>query len=127
MIDGERVKQWKHILPRHHNSLSWTYTDSPLSAIVILNLMFNAPTVQTVWRVPTNGYHPLQLAPAYDIDCYNGKTLQAALQEVSDKHGLTMGLQSTADSPYRLVWIRKGEGFLPTYANGQPSPLNVFR
>lgn len=108
--NGVRVRGYKHLFPEDFDGWNWTYTDGPLTAAEILNAMFEAPTVLTSWaRV----YHSDQANyPVYEINCLSGKKLASAIQEVSDKQGLMVGL---VGGPYRLVWVRKGEGPAPTF------------
>ena len=79
------------------------YTDKPLPASIVLDLIFNATTVFDGW---VRQYHIDQTAtPCYDVDAFGGKALNVILQEVSEQQGLTMTLMG---GPFRLVWCRKG-------------------
>jgi len=113
---GRRVKRYRHLLPANFSGQLWTYTAAPLTAAEILDFLFNAPTVWTSWaRV----YHADQLTePVYDLNLENGSTLAAAIQQVSDRHGLVFTLDSISAAPYRLVWVRKGDGVLPLPVDG---------
>jgi hypothetical protein len=110
LVDGVRVRRYWHIFPADFDRGARTYTDTPYSAAFILDKFFNAPTVLSNW---TRVYHADQVNfPVFDIDASSGKKLSAVVQEVCDKQGLVVGL---IGGPYRLVFIRKGEGSLPTF------------
>jgi hypothetical protein len=110
IINGVRVKRYKHLFPADVLANFWTYTNSPLTAAEILNLLFSAPTILTSWAT---FYHADQFnSPVYDIDCQGGKTLGSVLQEISDKQGLVFG---QIGGPFVLQWIRKGIGALPAF------------
>lgn len=110
ILNGVRVKRYKHLFPADFLANFWTYTDAPLTAAEILNLIFVAPTVFTSWAT---FYHDDQFDfPVYDIDAMGGKTLGALLQEISDKQGLVFG---QIGGPFVLQWIRKGIGLLPNF------------
>lgn len=107
---GLRVRGYKHLYPADYDGWNWTYTPGPLTAAEILDAMFAAPTVLTGWA---RLYHSDQENyPVYGIDCLSGRKLGAAIQEVSSKQGLVVGLQG---GRYRLVWVRKGVGVLPGF------------
>ena len=109
-VNGLRVRAYKHLYPDDFEGWNWTYTDKPLTAGQILDAMFAADTVLTAW---VTVYHADQVSfPVFDINCLGGKKLGAAIQEVSDKQGLVVGL---VGGPFRLVWVRKGEGAVPTF------------
>jgi hypothetical protein len=128
MFNGVYAKWWWHIYPHHFNTMTKTYTNVPLRAADIINSMMSSETVQCPWfRL----YHRYQVEaitetsgmPVYEVDCLSGKTLAAALVEVSERQGLVFGLFSTAAAPYTLAWVQKG-GALPTYANNTVFPPN---
>jgi hypothetical protein len=107
MVNGERQRYYKHLLPRNYRRQRWTYSTRPLTVLGILNLIFGADTVGTVWQ---RVYHPDQFeAVAYEVDAESGKPMDELIQELNDACGLTMALQG---GPFRLVWMRRGEGIL---------------
>lgn len=110
LVNGQWTRRYKHLFPDDYYGNNWTYTNGPLTAAEILNAMFGADTVLTEWlRV----YHADQANfPVYDVDCLSGKKLSAAVQEVSDRQGLVFTIMG---GPFRLVWVRKGEGVLPAF------------
>lgn len=97
-----RKRRYWHILPANHTLNIKTYTDTPLTALQILDYIFTAPTVETGWfRI----YHPDQAVfPVYELDFMAGERLDAAVVRVSEKHGLVFTLAGS----YILRWARKG-------------------
>ena len=130
VINGIRVRRYKHMLPKNYKRHTWTYTTNPLSAAVIIQqiLLFNTAnygangTVGTIWTASSiwpNGtyhpgaYHPVQINnPVYNIDAMSGRHLDELLQEISDSQGLLFTLQG---GPFNLVWCRKGDGVQPSF------------
>jgi hypothetical protein len=127
LVNGVRLKRWKHMYPADYGTYKWTFTNAPLLGWEILQAIFQAPTVGTpwIWDLTSNGLFPLGLlnAPVYDIDCLNGMRLDAVLNLISDKTGLVFCHDPIdtgyLNSDFRLVWTRKGYGLLPL-----PFPAN---
>ena len=103
IIGNAMFKRYTHILPWNHPTMTRTYTDSPYTAIQILNFLFNAPTVQDLW---VRSYHADQADPVYAME-FSGESLQSAVGRITEAQGLVVTL---AGAPFRLVWGRKGEG-----------------
>jgi hypothetical protein len=118
-VGGQRYRRYEHILPSNWINGVKTYTNNPLSAQQIISYLITSPYNQTPWVIKychpttgvyTSGYHPSFVNPAYDIDCYNGKTVGQAISEVCEQHGI---LFTIGDNPFDLVFARKGEGPIP--------------
>jgi hypothetical protein len=108
IVNGKRVRRYKHMLPANFNAYKWTYTTAPLTAAMILDYIVGPSKWDTVEDPWTVLYHGDQLAYAVlDIDAMQGKKLKSILQEISDAQGLMFTLMG---GPFNLVWARKGEG-----------------
>lgn len=129
MLDGLRVRRYKHLFPENYGRWIWSYTTKPVSAAFILRkvLAFSRSrtplgTVGTDWVISSiwpngayqpGGYHPDQENyPVYNVDCLGGKFLDELLQEIADAQGLLFTLQA---GPYNLVFCRKGDGIIPSF------------
>jgi len=129
MLNGARVRRYKHLFPENFGRWVWTYSTRPVSAAFILAKIlrfsrFETPfgTIGTDWAIssiwPDGSYHeaafhPDQVQyPVYNIDALSGKYLDEILQEIADVQGLLFTLQG---GPYNLVWCRKGDGPIPTF------------
>jgi hypothetical protein len=133
IVNGQRAKRWWHIFPADFEVNRKTYTDAPLTAREICDLLFNAPTVMTTWRAI---YHAdMSTYPVFSLDMMSGRKLAAALQEVSDRLGL---LFTVTQTPWELLWKRKGQSlYLPGFPansdqrrmgsalSGNPSAIRV--
>ncbi len=76
LVNGQWIRRYKHVLPNNFLSYLWTYTNEPYTAIEILDLLFEAPTVLgPLWN---RFYHPNLLYPIYELDFLNGAKLGAA-------------------------------------------------
>jgi hypothetical protein len=135
LVDGVRIKRYKHIYPGDYATYTWTFTNAPLPAWKILDAVLRAPTVFTPWSVnlTSNGMFPggLLSAPIYGVDCLSGMRLDALLNLICDKTGLVfchdplsgplLGANASNAGQvgpgrlgdYRLVFTRKGYGVLP--------------
>ena len=133
MVDGLLQRRYWHLPPAQFISGERIFTAQPMSAREILEEILgftkrNHPrdyTIETAWDAE---YHPDQNDPVLDIDFSTGRTLAAALTEISEKQGLVFGLNGTERNPYRLKWVKMGEGALPQFADGRggttPFPPN---
>ena len=110
IVNGTRIRRWKHLLPANFNAWRWTFTTNPLTAHEILEYVFGAATVEDPW---IRTYHADQDYPVYDIDCLQGSKLKAVLQEISDKQALVFTLKQSGR--FDLAWSRKGEGTIPSF------------
>lgn len=106
MENGERLRYYRHLLPRSYRRQRWIYSRRPLSAGQILNLIFTSDTVGTAWR---RFYHADLAQPIYELDAYSGKPMDEIIQEINDACGLTMTVEG---GPFDLRWMRKGVGTL---------------
>ena len=124
LLDGVRLKRYKHMYPTDYGAYQWTYTTKPLSAQQILNAVLTAPTVFTSWfsDLTGNGLFPggLLNGPIYEVDCLSGMRLDAVLSLICEKTGLVFCHDPRPGAEYRLVWTRKGYGLLPI-----PFPVNA--
>jgi hypothetical protein len=103
IIGGERIKRYWHIFPRDFAIGRKSFTLAPLKASQILNFIFRADTVETVWKA---AYHPDQVNyPIYNVDFSDGRPLDEALAILSEEQGLVFAIK---DEPFKLVWARKG-------------------
>lgn len=109
IVEGVRLKRYRHVLPLDYETLTWSYTLRPYSARRILDFLFSSPTIADAWR---RIYHPAQRAPVFNLDFLSGESLKSAVQKVTDALGLTFTLMG---GPFRLVWARKGEGPTPLF------------
>lgn len=119
LVNGVRVKRYKHMYPFDYTAWAWSYTFSPLVGWQIVDLLLGAPTIGTPWSVDYTGFGLFSTGvlgvPVYDVDCLGGRRLDAALNEVNEKAGTVLTISSTAEVPYKLVWTRKGYGDLPVF------------
>lgn len=116
MVEGVRVRRFKHIYPADYKLQKESFTDDPLTAAEIIRALLGAPTVGSPWLAAGPVFHAHQeTTPVYEVDCLSGKTLAAALQEVTDKCGLVFGL--VPGTPYQLAWVRKGVGVMGVAPN----------
>jgi hypothetical protein len=104
IVNNRRVKRYWHILPANWASHRKTFTDTPYTAMQILESIFTAPTIETLWvRV----YHADQAVfPVYEVDALGGRRLDELVTEITETQGLVFTLMG---GPFRLVWARKGE------------------
>lgn len=142
LVNGVRLKRYKHLYPGDYQNSRWTYTLAPLNAWQILNAALYAPTVFTQWQVDltSNGmFGGLLNGPVYEMDCQSGMRLDAFLNLICEKTGLVFchdpqpgvgtifgPVNSNAlmvgpgrGGIFRLVFTRKGYGTLPL-----PFPTN---
>ena len=131
LVNGVFVRRYYHIYPRDFNTSRRTYTNGPLTGAQILDLLFNADTVQSPWA---RTYHPNLNQVLYDLDCMNGRKLGEVVNEVSQRLGTTF----TLFGQYGLVWCVKGVGTVPVppanatkirtgvKMSGNPSRLRVL-
>lgn len=113
IVDGEVVRRYEHCLPADWPLNRKTVTDAPYSAGEILDFLFAAPTVKTLWTRQYLGVASAILAePVYDVDFSGGRTLGTAIVEVSERLGLVFTLLG---SRYNLAWCRKGDGTTPAF------------
>jgi hypothetical protein len=124
MVNGERVKRYKHLLPVNFTKWQWTYSDDPLAGYQIISYILGAFTVGSpwIWDLTGSGLWPSGLMndPIYNLDFTNGRRLDAALAEICARTGLVLTLDSSNDLfPYCLVFQRKGYGASPL-----PFPTN---
>lgn len=112
LVNGVRVKRYKHMYPADWYGWTWTYTNTPLLAYQILAALFSAPSVGSPWAWDLTGLGEFPGGvlnmPLYDFDCLQAKRLDSALSELSERTGTVFSLISTPAQPYRLVWTRKG-------------------
>lgn len=141
LVNGRRLKRYKHMYPADYSIGRWTYTTAPLPAWQILDAFLGAPTVFTKWSVnlTSNGLfmNGLLNGAIYDVDASSGLRLDALFNLICEKTGLVFchdpfsgGDYSTKGVPqhvgpgllgqYRLVFTRKGYGLLPL-----PFPANA--
>ncbi len=124
-VNGNRIKRYLHVLPEDWETGRKTFTTQPKSAAEIIYRLLRAPTVLSPWYndVAPVIYHPDQITGSVDsLDFMGGRKLVSALEEIGNKQGLVMGLLPNATNPYQLIWVRKGQGVLPTWdVAGQPS------
>lgn len=111
IVNGARVRRYKHLLPANFNAWRWTFTTTPYTAQQVLEFIFGAVTVEDPW---VRTYHADQAAyPVFDIDATSGSKLKSVLQEISDKQGLVFTLLQSGR--FDLKWARKGEGIIPSF------------
>ena len=124
LLGGLRMKRYKHIYPANYGVYQWTYTNTPLTALQILNAILAAPTVFTRWYcdLTSNGLFlgGLLNGPIYEIDCLSGMRLDSVLSLICEKTGLVFCHDPRPGADFRLVWTRKGYGVLPI-----PFPTNA--
>ena len=117
LVNGRREKRYWHIFPQDYDTLTKTFTPGPLMAWEIVDKLFVAPTVGTVWTYGNEqgqSLSSLMNYPVYDFDALQGKRFDAALNEICEKMGCVFALISSTVRPYNLVFTRKGYGNLPT-------------
>src|SRR6266550_9182244 len=56
LIEGVRVKRYKHLYPRNAANWIWTYSDSPLTAFEILDAIMQGPTIGSPWRYEAHNF-----------------------------------------------------------------------
>jgi hypothetical protein len=125
LVNGRRIKRYKHVYPADFNTLTWTYTNSPLEAWEIINAILGykafgllggvvGGTVGSPWAWDLTGLGLFPEGvfnfPIYDYDCLNGKRLDAVMSDFSERSGCVMGLASSPELPYVLTFTRKGYG-----------------
>jgi hypothetical protein len=108
LVNGVLTRRYWHVLPVNFNTLTKTFTTDPYTASQIINFLLSAPTTEDLW---ITSYHADQNQPVYNLDFLGGPSLRQALQEVSDKQGLTF----TLSDYFHLTWGRKGEGTAITF------------
>lgn len=112
LINGVRVKRYKHMYPDDYDSWTWTYTFSPLTAYQILGAILNANTVGSPWSADLTGGGEFPGGvlnmPIYDFDCLESKRLDQVLSELAQRSGTVFTLSANAAAPYETVWTRKG-------------------
>jgi hypothetical protein len=101
----DRQKRYWHIFPDDWDAQQKTWTQSPLSAVAVINGIYESETVETVWNFT---FHADQDKPVYSIGDNNGQKFGTLLQEVSEQQGLVF----TLVGENTLLWVRKGEGDL---------------
>ena len=123
LTNGVRKKRYKHMYPADVATYTWTFTDAPLQAWQILAAVFGAPTVFTRWAydLTSNGMFPAGLmnCPIYGLDLRTGVRLDSFLNQVSELTGLVFCHDPRPLQDFRLVWTRKGYGWMPL-----PFPAN---
>jgi hypothetical protein len=116
-VNGVWKKRWWHVYPSDFDTMTKTFTDTPLAAWQIVGALFTAPTVGSpwAWNLTGNGMFPggLMNQPVFSFDCLTGVRLDAALNDISARGGLVFTLDAKRGAPYRLVWMRKGYGLVP--------------
>lgn len=121
IVNGQRTKRYWHVLPTDYASGKRTFTTQPKTCAEVIYHLLNAPTVLSPWynAVSPVTYHIDQVTGyVEELNFMGGSKLAGALETISNKQGLTMGLLPNAVNPYQLVWVRKGEGLLPTWIVG---------
>jgi hypothetical protein len=136
LINGTRVKRYKHMLPADWDAGTWTYTNTAYTAgqIVEFILSFRAHGVKggvergTVglpweWDFTGGGEFPGGVLgfPIYDVDFFGGRSLSSALAEVAQRTATVFTLNSSPQHPFVLAWVRKEFGTLgfPPLSDGQ--------
>lgn len=136
LVNGVRVRRYKHLFPEFYQRYIWYYTTSPVSAAFIISKILSftrnqGGTIGSDWVVssiwpdgsyhagayrkgesPIFAFHPDQNYPIYNLDCLSGKLLDEVLNEIAEAQGLLFTLQ---DGPFNLVWCRKGDGAIPEF------------
>jgi hypothetical protein len=113
-VNGTRIRRWRHLYPVNYYTNVPTFTDTPLTAAEIIQLLLNAPTVKSSWSVhylnatgvKGLGYHAALDTPVYNVDCMSGQKLGTTIASICDQLGLVF---TVMDSPYHLVFARKGQ------------------
>jgi len=125
IVNGVRTKRYWHIFPADFDLLLKTYTSYPLLGYEILNEIMLSGSVGSPWNwdLTSAGEFPggVMNQPVYDVDCLNGKRLDAVLNELSEKQGVVfthkpLGTANDAQR-YHLVWTRKGVGSVSVPSN----------
>lgn len=120
IVNGQRVRRYRHMRPWDWPFWAWSYTLYPLSAATIIReiMSFNVrnpaysrvATIGTYW---TGQFHAdMERYPVLNIDALNGRQLDEVLVEISEKLALMFTLMN---GPFNLVWARRGEGVLPSF------------
>jgi hypothetical protein len=130
LVNGRRIKRYKHIYPADYPTLTWTYTNTPLEAWQMLAAILNyravglpggvpGGTIGSPWSWDLTGMElfpeGLFNYPIYDFDCLNGTRLDSVLNTFCERSGCVVGLFSTPAEAYQLVFTRKGYGVSPTF------------
>lgn len=121
LINGVRIKRYKHMYPTSYNSYTWTYTFTPLLAWQILEAILVGPTIGSPWVVDLTGSGEFPGGvlnmPLFDFDCLESKRLDQVLSEIAQRSGTVFTLTSTPQNAYTLTFTRKG---------GNPNAVVVF-
>ncbi len=128
MVNGVRIKRYRHMFPADYAKWTWTWTDGPIMAYEMLNAilgyrtrgLFGGVTGGTVgspwtWDFTGEGLFPYWGVfnyPLYEFDALSGggKRLDTVLSEFCQRMGVVMTLKSSLGDPWRLVFSRKGYG-----------------
>lgn len=122
VVNGVRRKRYWHIFPNDARAYRKTWTDTPLSAELILRSIFGSQWMQTRWL---NVFHPdMATLPIYDLDCLSGRKVADVLAEVGERLGMVVTLLG---GPFELVWARKGEGAIPVYPDNADNKELSYR
>lgn len=116
LINGQRVKRYRHILPWNHFSRRCTWTSGPYTAAQILYYCITGPGIETPWTMAyTNasgnifgGFHASLGYPVYDVDFEKGKSLAQVMVDMAEATGLLFTLMPDEADLFRLVWSMKG-------------------
>jgi hypothetical protein len=106
ILEGGGVRKrrrWRHLLPADWATNQYTFTDAPLSAAQICDLLFGSATVESPW---VRHYHPdMATTPVFGIDLSSGATLAAAITQICEPIGVVFTLYGK----WILRFRRKGQ------------------
>src|SRR5580658_5570095 len=108
LVNGVFLKRYWHILPQNYATYTKTYTNSPYTALDLLDFLFNAPTVKSPW---IRYYHEALDVPVYDVNV-EGVFLGTAVLGLTERCGCVFS--TTEYAPYELIWTLKGIGTVPS-------------
>ena len=100
-------RRFRHLLPQHWESGTWTYSDSPLTVSQILNSAFNHAWGDYGFNRSYDA--SMSTAVILGIDYQTGTKLSNLISEINSKLGLDMMISGSRN----LTWARKGTGLKP--------------
>jgi hypothetical protein len=118
VVNPERRRRFKSLLPENYDTGIWVYHDQPFTAREILNICFKGAVGHNFGF--TRHYHSRssQSRPL-NMDFSRGSTLANVITALNEKTGLDVYLEKKRD----LRWGIKGEGDIPVFTAADPQTL----
>lgn len=118
VMNPERRRRFKSLLPENFDTGIWVYHDQPFTAREILNICFKG-AVGHNFGFSRHHHSRSSEARPLNMDFTRGSTLANVITALNEKTGLDVYLENKRD----LRWGIKGEGEIPVFTAADPQTV----